>query len=86
MRYNTEEKPIRMREYGRYVQDIVDNICKEPDRRRRQVMAEKIYNVMMRLSAEKGNSREKRTKVWNHLAKMTGYTLDIDYPVEIVRK
>lgn len=86
MDYNTDRSPILMREYGRYIQQIVDNACKLPTREQRQQAAQQIIATMTKFSSEKGNGQEKQAKIWNHLAYISGYKLDIDYPVEIIQE
>lgn len=84
MEYNTTLPPIVMREYGRNIQRFIDAACAEPNRERRMQMAQDIASTMIRLSSEKGNSQEKQNKIWNHIAQISGYQLDIDYPCEII--
>lgn len=85
MQYNTSLPPIIMREYGRNIQLFIDAACAEPDPERRMQMAQEIASTMVRLSSEKGNSQEKQNKIWNHIAQISGYRLDIEYPCEIIK-
>lgn len=75
-----------MREYGRNIQHFIEAACAEPDRQRRNQMAQEVAATMQRLSSEKGNSQEKLAKIWNHIAFISGYQLDVDYPVEIIKE
>lgn len=86
MVYNTQSAPIRMREYGRAIQQMVEQACAIPDRHARQEFAAEIVQTMNKLSSEKGNSQEKQAKLWNHLAVISEHRLDIDYPFDIVRE
>lgn len=86
MDYNTSRPAIRMREYGRNVQQMVEQACLIEDRQQRQQAAYEIIATMNKLSSEKGNSQEKQAKLWNHLAYISGYRLDVDYPFEIIRE
>lgn len=86
MQYNTTLPPIRMREYGRNVQRLIEQICLMPDREERLAAAREVANTMVKFSSEKGNSQEKQAKIWNHMAYISSYKLDIDYPVEITRE
>ena len=86
MDYNTNRPAIRMREYGRNVQQMVEQVCLIEDRQQRQQAAYEIITTMNKLSSEKGNSQEKQAKLWNHLAFISGYRLDVDYPFEIIRE
>ena len=84
MQYNTQKEQLLMPEYGRGVQDMVEMAVALPDRQQRQRCAAAIVAVMRRVHAEQDNQEELEQKLWNHLARISRYRLDIDYPVEIV--
>lgn len=86
MDYNTTRKKLVMPEYGRLIQEMVDYTQTIEDRKQRQLHAEKIISVMKSLNPQMRNIPDYVQKLWNHLAAMSGYQLDIDYPVEIVRQ
>lgn len=73
-----------MPEYGRGVQDMVELAITLPDRQQRQVCANAIVTVMSRIQPEQAGQPDYQHKLWNHLARISRYRLDIDYPVEIV--
>jgi hypothetical protein len=54
------------------------------DRVERQICAQSIIRVMANIGQEKLSNPEVQIKLWNHLALMSSYQLDIDYPVEII--
>lgn len=85
MDYNTQRPPLIESEYGRLVQDLVAQAAREPDRTKRQAMSSRIVQLMRKLSAKDGKTAADTTKLWNHLALMSGYKLDIDYPCAIER-
>lgn len=75
-----------MPEYGRYVQDMV-NYCKAiDDPRERQKCANSVIAVMANIAEKTGDEEEFRAKLWNHLAAISDYELDITYPVPIERE
>ncbi len=84
MQYNTQKEQLVMPEYGRGVQDMVDVAVTLPTREQRQACAQAIVGVMARIQPEQENQTDYRQKLWNHLARISRYKLDIDYPVEIV--
>lgn len=86
MDYNTTRKKLVMPEYRRLIQEMVDYTQTIEDRKQRQLHAEKIISVMKSLNPQMRNIPDYVQKLWNHLAAMSGYQLDIDYPVEIVRQ
>lgn len=83
--YNTDREPLILPEYGRTVQNMVDYCRTISDREERQQCANTIVNVMLHVHNHNGEEGEVKKKVWNHLAAMANYDLDIDYPYDIER-
>jgi len=83
--YNTQRERLPMPEYGRLIQQMVDHCKTLTDRDERQRCANTIVGLMASMSEMHGNADDFRQKLWNHLACMANYELDIDYPVEIER-
>lgn len=83
MDYNTQRKKLILPEYGRCIQDMVDYAMTIDDRRERQRCAFTIVGLMANMQAYNGNEDDFYQKLWNHLALISDYKLDIDYPVEI---
>lgn len=84
IQYNTEKSHLAMPEYGRAIHDMVAHCLSIKDRKERQACACKIVSVMASLEQEKLTNPETLSRLWNHLAIISGFRLDIDYPVEIV--
>ena len=74
MQYNTQKAPVRMKAYGREVQLMVEHALTLTDRAERTAYAARI-----------ADSQEVNEKLWHHLAQLTDYALDIDWPVEVER-
>lgn len=83
MDYNTDREHLILPEYGRNVQNMVDYAVTIPDRAERQRCAETIVKVMGMIQPEQLNSPDGERVLWDHLARMSHYKLDIDYPVPI---
>lgn len=83
MPYNTRRKPILLKAYGREVQTMVEHALTIADRSERQAYAYRIVEAMQIVTDQLRATNEVMVKLWNHLAQMAGYQLDIDYPVEI---
>lgn len=75
-----------MPEYGRNVQQMVDHAITISDREERMKCAQTIINVMGNMFPCLRDVNEFKHKLWDHLAMMSRYQLDIDYPYEIVPK
>lgn len=84
MQYNTQRNFLVMPEYGRCIQDMVEIASAIEDRDERTRCAYSIIEVMARLLHEQKGQPDFQNKLWNHLARISHYELDIDYPVEIV--
>lgn len=85
MDYNTQRPTLLMPEYGRMVQQMVDEAVKIKNRAERQAYAESIVSVMCGLNPQMKNVPGYREKLWDHIAYISGYKLDIDYPCQICR-
>lgn len=81
--YNTQREKLVLPEYGREIQKMVDHCLTLTDRNERQRCAESIISIMKRMFPEGMTQAEKDRKFWDHLAIMSGFQLDIDYPYDI---
>lgn len=86
MKYNTEEKRLALPEYGRNIQNMVDYCITIADREERKRCANTIINVMGNLFPHLRDVNDFKHILWDHLAIMSDFKLDIDYPYEIVKK
>ena len=86
MNYNTEEKRLALPEYGRNIQNMVDYCITIADREERKRCANTIINVMGNLFPHLRDVNDFKHILWDHLAIMSDFKLDIDYPYEIVKK
>jgi len=84
--YNTAEKQLKLPNYGRLVQSMIDRAMTITDRKQRQAYAEKIFSVMVLLNPQMRSTPNYKNICWNHLAFMSDYQLDVDYPCEIDRE
>ncbi len=82
--YNTQLKRLKLPEYGRNIQQMID-FCKTiPDREERNYCAQTIIATMGNLFPELRDTPDYAHKLWDHLAIMADYDLDIDYPYDII--
>ncbi len=84
--YNSTRETLKLPEFGRHVQDMVDHALTIADRDERRSYAEAIIQVMAGLSPKTRTMPDYRQKLWDYLAYISDYRLDIDYPCEITRK
>ncbi len=82
--YTNRLKKLILPEYGRNIQNMVDYCSTIEDREERNVCASTIVEAMLTLFPATGDAAEYRRKLWDHLAIMSDFSLDIDYPFEPV--
>lgn len=83
--YNSTREALKLPEYGRMVQNMVEYALTLTDKAERQSYAEAIVRVMMGLNPQMADVPDYQHKIWDHLAYLADYKLDIDYPFEITR-
>lgn len=86
MRYNTKMKPLALPEYGRNIQNMVDYCLTIADREERTNCAYSIISTMGNLFPQLRDLTEFKHLLWDHLAIMSDFKLDIDYPYEVVKR
>ena len=86
LQYNTQLKKLLLPEYGRNVQQMVDHCFTIEDRAERTHCANTIINIMGNLFPHLRDVEDFKHKLWDHLAIMADFKLDIDYPYEIIKK
>ena len=82
--YNTQLKKLVLPEYGRNIQQMVDHCLTIEDREERTRCAHSIINIMGNMFPNLRDEDEFRHKLWDHLAIMSDFKLDIDFPCEII--
>lgn len=80
--YNTSRKKLALPEYGRNVQNMVDLLMAIEDRDTRNRAAKAIIDVMGNLYPYLRDVPDFKHKLWDHLAIMADFKLDIDYPYD----
>ena len=81
--YNTTREKLVLPEYGREIQQMVDYCVELEDRKERQRCAESIIKIMDRMFPENRGLENHEQKLWDHLAIMSNFQLDIDYPFDV---
>ena len=86
--YNTQRKRMELPEYGRNVQKMVDHIKTIKDRDERNRAAKTIIGIMGNLNPHLRDVGDFKHKLWDHLAIIAEFDLDIDspYPVPEISK
>lgn len=82
--YNTRQPHLVLPEYGRNIQQMVDHCLTIEDRDARTRCAYTIVEVMKTLLPQQGDPEEYMRKLWDHLAIMSDFRLDVDFPFEVI--
>ena len=85
MEYNTQRRKLPLPEYGRSVQNMVDHALTIEDKVERQRCANTSVNIMGGMFPHLRDVPDFKHKLWDHLAIMADFKLDIDYPFEVVK-
>ena len=84
--YNSTQERLKLPEYGRLVQAMVEHALTIENRQERNIYARTIASVMMRLSPQTAEATDFRQKIWDNLAYIADYKLDVDYPYPITQR
>lgn len=84
--YNTNRKKLHLPEYGRNIQKMVDHVVEIKDRDERNRAAKAIINIMGNLNPHLRDVGDFKHKLWDHLAIISGFSIDIDAPYELPSK
>jgi len=83
--YNTSRGRLILPEYGRNIQKMVEYIMTIGDRDERNRLAHAVIIIMGNMNPHLRDINDFKHKLWDHLAIMSDFMLDIDYPYEIPR-
>lgn len=86
MEYNTQKRVLPLPEYGRSIQNMVDHALSIEDKAERQRCANTIINIMGNMFPHLRDVPDFKHKLWDHLAIMADFKLDIDSPYELIIK
>lgn len=80
MDYNSNRSKLAIPEYGRNLQNMVNHIMTIDDRNERNRAARTIIDIMGTMYPYLRDINDFKHKLWDHLAIMANFQLDIDYP------
>jgi len=86
MEYNTRAKRLFLPEYGRNIQNMVDHCLTLPNKDERNRCANAIIGIMGNLFPHLRDVNDFKHMLWDHLAIMSDFQLDVDYPYEVIKK
>ena len=80
MKYNTERQNLKLPEYGRNIQDMVDYTLSISDYDERTRAAKSIVKLMEQIHPHVKQIVDFHHKLWDHLHIMADYQLEVDAP------
>lgn len=84
--YNTVRGKLILPEYGRNIQRMVEHTVGLEDTEERNNAARTIISIMGNMNPHLRDVADFKHKLWDHLAIMSDFRLEIDYPYEIPTK
>ncbi len=93
MNADHQSQQLLLPEYGRNILKMIEHVLTIPSREARLAYSKRIIEAMsaIDMNVEEAGvgyrkySQDYTSKLWDHLAYLSKYELDIDYPVEITR-
>jgi hypothetical protein len=80
--YNTTREKMAIPEYGRNIHKMVQHISTIDDREERNRAARTIISIMGNMNPHLRDINDFKHKLWDHLAIISDFKLDIDSPYE----
>lgn len=86
MDYNSTRERLVLPEYGRHIQNMVKHALTIENRDERNRCAKTIISLMGNMFPHLRDVNDFKHKLWDHLAIMSDFKLDIDYPYELPQR
>ncbi len=80
MEYNTQRKPLLLREYGRNVQRMANYLMELDDKEKRNSYAATLVHLMKNINPNVKDGQEYEQKVWDDLYIISDFKLDVEGP------
>ena len=84
--YNSTRRKLVLPEYGRNIQKMVNHIKTIEDRDERNKAARTLVSIMQNMVPHGKDPNELKHKLWDHLAIISDFDLDIDSPFDLPEK
>lgn len=81
MRYHISDEPLRLREYGRNIQMMVEYAKGLTDDAHRNALVHEIVRIMSNINPSVREIPEFRTLLWEHLYHIAEYDIEVDAPI-----
>lgn len=78
--YNTQREELKMPEYGRHVQKMIEYVASIPDKEKRNEQIQAVVGVMGTLNPQLRDINDFKHKLWDHVQIISDFKIDIDSP------
>ncbi|MBO5806456.1 MAG: DUF4290 domain-containing protein [Tidjanibacter sp.] len=78
--YNIERQKLHLPEYGRHIQDMVEELMRIENREERNLRAKALVAIMANIQHSSSETPDFERKLWDHLFIMSDFQLDVDSP------
>lgn len=81
--YNTQQEKLKLPAYGRYIQQLIEQVAKIEDREKRTQQAAALLRAMVIVNPSIKNQEGYGRALWDHMQIIADYCLDVDseYPM-----
>ena len=86
MEYNTQRGHLRLKEYGRHIQNLVEYAITITEKEKRQDVVDHIVHIMGNLNPHLKNVEDFKHLLWDHLHIMADFSLDVESPYPLPEK
>lgn len=86
MDYNTSREHLKLREYGRNVQKLVELVKAEQDNEKRNQYAKTLVDLMKQVAPKSKDIQEHDQKIWDDLHIVSDFNLNVEAPYSVPEK
>ena len=80
LEYNTQREELKMPEYGRHVQKMIEYVASIPNKEKRNEQIQAVVAVMGTLNPQLRDINDFKHKLWDHVQIISDFKIDIDSP------
>ncbi len=80
LEYNTERTGVKLLEYGRNIQKLVNHIKTIEDKEKRSAYAKTLTDLMKQINANIKGNQDYDQKVWDDLYLISNFEMDVEAP------
>ena len=80
LEYNTQREELKMPEYGRHVQKMIEYVASIPNKEKRNEQIQAAVAVMGTLNPQLRDINDFKHKLWDHVQIISDFKIDIDSP------